>query len=76
MWLFLCDNGMDKYQRKIIKLANKGIKRMKIINKKIIFKVSNIYYCIYTSFVFLLLYIYVYKIQKLYQFPNKFKIKN
>lgn len=39
---------MDKYQRKIIKLANKGIKRMMIINKKIIFKVSNIYYCIYT----------------------------
>lgn len=66
MWLILCDNGMDKYQRKIIKLANKGIKRMMIINKKIIFKVSNIYYCIYTSFVFLLLYIYVYKIQKLY----------
>lgn len=74
---------MDKYQRKIIKLANKGIKRMMIINKKIIFKVSYIYYCIYTIskhirplYFYYYIYIYVYKTQKLYQFPNKFKIKN
>lgn len=67
--LFLCDNEMDKYEKKIIKLANKGIKRMMIINKKIIFKFQ-IYYCVvYTNK-------HIYKTQRLYQFPNKYKIKN